>query len=124
MGSIDGVGNNPQAQAAQGPQQQQLTPEQKAALAKLHDAATQFEGVFIEMLMNAMQDTVPQQTLFGGDNSAEQTWQSMLNDERAQSMAKNGGFGLAQQLESQFRNQVLGDASQEAHVDVDKRIDP
>ena len=120
MAPIDPTAGTPQAQGAQQP----LTPEQKQALAKLHDAATQFEGVFMEMVMNAMQDTVPQQTLFGGDDSAEQTWQSMLNDERSQEMAKNGGFGLAQQLESQFRNQVLGDASKESKVDVDRRIDP
>lgn len=116
---IDPTGSNPQTQASQN-----LTPDQKQALAKLHDAATQFEGVFLEMLMNAMQDTVPQQSLFGGDNSAEQTWQSMLNDERAQAIAKNGSFGLAEQLENQMRNQVLTDASHEAHVDVDKRIEP
>lgn len=103
---------------------QNLTADQKAALGKLHDAATQFEGVFLEMLMNAMQDTVPEQSLFGGDNSAEQTWQSMLNDQRAQAIAKNGSLGLAAQLENQMRNQVLSDASHEAHVDVDKRTEP
>ncbi len=119
---IDPTAGNEQASGVK--PQQPLTPQQKQALAKLHDAATQFEGVFIEMLMNAMQETVPQQTLMGGDNSAEQTWQSMLNDERSQQMAKSGSFGLAQQLESQFRNQVLGDASHEANVDVDRRIEP
>ncbi len=116
---IDPVGSNPQAQSAQN-----LNADQKAALAKLHNVATQFEGVFLEMLMNSMQDTVPQQSLFGGDNSAEQTWQSMLNDERSQAIAKDGSFGLASQLENQLRNQVLGDASHEAHVDVDKRMEP
>jgi Rod binding domain-containing protein len=120
--ATDPIGSNPQANAANA--SQNLTDDQKAALAKLHTVATQFEGVFLEMLMNAMQDTVPQQTLFGGDNSAEQTWQSMLNDERAQAMSKNGGFGLAQQLENQMRNQVLGDAGHEAKVDVDKRMEP
>jgi Rod binding domain-containing protein len=103
---------------------QNLTDTQKAALAKLHTVAQQFEGVFLEMLMNAMQDTVPQQTIFGGDNSAEQTWQGMLNDERAQAMSKDGGFGLASQLENQMRSQVLGDATHEAKVDVDKRMEP
>ena len=58
---IDPVGGNPQAKPAQN-----LNADQKAALAKLHDVATQFEGVFLEMLMNSMQDTVPQQSLFGG----------------------------------------------------------
>jgi Rod binding domain-containing protein len=119
---IDPTGSNPQANAANA--SQNLTADQKAALAKLHTVATQFEGVFLEMLMNAMQDTVPQQSLFGGDNSAEQTWQSMLNDERAQAIAKDGSFGLAAQLENQMRNQVLGDASHEAKVDVDKRMEP
>jgi Rod binding domain-containing protein len=105
---------------------QQLTPQQQKALAKLHDAATQFEGVFVEMLMNAMQDTVPEQTIFGKEDSSEQTWQGMLNDERAQEMAKNGSFGLAKQLEEQMRNQVLADASHEANVDTDteRRIGP
>jgi len=117
---IDPTSSNPaQAQSAQN-----LTPVQKAALAKLHDAATQFEGVFLEMLMNAMQDTVPQQTIFGQQSASESTWQSMLNDERAQAIAKDGSFGLAQQLESQLRNQVLSDASQEAAVQVDGRIGP
>jgi len=121
--ATDPVGSNPQANA-QANASQNLTADQKAALAKLHTVATQFEGVFLEMLMNAMQDTVPQQSLFGGDNSAEQTWQSMLNDERSQAIAKDGSFGLASQLENQMRNQVLSDASHEAKVDVDKRMEP
>ena len=103
---------------------QNLTPEQKRALGNLHEAATQFEGVFAELLMNAMQETVPTGGIFGDQSMAEQTWQSMLNDERSQEMAKSGAFGLAKQLESEFRDQVLGDASREAHVDVDKRIEP
>lgn len=117
---IDPAGsNNAQAQSAQN-----LTPVQKAALAKLHDAATQFEGVFLEMLMNAMQDTVPEQSIFGQESSSESTWQSMLNDERSQAIAHSGSFGLAQQLEDQMRNQVLGDASKEANVNVEGRITP
>lgn len=123
MASIDPTGNTP-GQAAQSAANANLTPEQKQALAKLHDAATQFEGVFIEILMNAMQDTVPQQSIFGQEDSSEQTWQGMLNDERAQAMAKSGSFGLAKQLEEQLRPQVLGDAAQEAHTDVDRRIEP
>jgi Rod binding domain-containing protein len=105
---------------------QNLTPQQKQALAKLHDAATQFEGVFVEMLMNAMQDTVPEQSIFGQQDSSEQTWQGMLNDERSQEMAKNGSFGLAKQLEDQMRAQVLADANHEANVDTntERRIGP
>jgi Rod binding domain-containing protein len=120
MATIEPTGNNP-AQAAANTK---LTPEQKQALSKLHDAATQFEGVFLEILMNAMQDTVPEQSIYGQQDSSEQTWQGMLNDERAQAIAKSGSFGLAKQLEEQLRPQVLGDAAQEAHTDVDRRIEP
>ncbi|HEY5341987.1 MAG TPA: rod-binding protein [Candidatus Aquilonibacter sp.] len=121
MAAIDptGASGTPPAKATQ-----ELTATQKAALAKLHDAATQFEGVFLELLMNAMQDTVGQESIFGKENSSEQTWQGMLNDERSQAIAKSGAFGLAQQLEQQLRGQVLGDASKEAKSDVDGRIEP
>jgi Rod binding domain-containing protein len=114
MSRIEPTGNN----------DQNLTPVQKQALAKLHDAATKFEGVFMELLMNEMQSTVPQQTIFGQEDSSEQTWQGMLNDERAQAMAKSGQLGLAKQLEEQLRPEVLGDAASEAKADVDRRVQP
>jgi peptidoglycan hydrolase FlgJ len=117
---VDPTGSNSAANAADA----KLTPVQKQALAKLDDAAKQFEGVFLQILMTAMQDTVPKESIFGQDDSSEQTWQGMLNDERAQEIAKSGTFGLAQQLEEQLRPQVLGDAAQEAHTNVDRRIEP
>jgi len=103
---------------------QPLTPDQKEALAKLHDAATQFEGVFMQMLMSAMQDTVPKDSIFGQESDAEQTWSEMLNDQRAQAIAKEGGLGIGKVLEEQMRSQVLANAKQEAHVQVDGRTDP
>jgi Rod binding domain-containing protein len=115
-GDVNGVGNNPQPQ--------QLTPEQQQALKRLHEAATQFEGVFMEMVMNAMQDTVPKDSVFGTESASEETWQSMLNDERAQAIANSGSLGIGRVLEEQMRNQVLSDAHQEAHVDVNRRTEP
>jgi Rod binding domain-containing protein len=102
-----------------------LTPDQKQALAKLHEAATKFEGVFLEMVMSAMRETVPKDSIFGKDSaSAQETWQSMLDNEWSQGMAKSGGLGLAKQLETQLAPQVLNDAAQEAHTQVDGRIAP
>jgi flagellar protein FlgJ len=105
-------------------QTQPLTPEQKQALEKLHDAATQFEGVFLQMVMSAMQDTVPKDSIFGQESDAEQTWSEMLNNERSQAIAKQGGLGIGKVLEEQLRSQVLADAKQESHVQVDGRMDP
>lgn len=102
------------------PAAQPLTPVQKEALANLHQAATKLEGVFLQMVMSAMQDTIPKDSIFGKDDASQGTWTSMLNDERAQAMATQGGFGLAQSLESQLRARVLSDAGAESKADVDR----
>ena len=105
-------------------QQAQLTPDQKAALAKLHTAATQFEGVFLTMLFKAMHDTVPKTTLFGKDDNTESTFSGMLDDQRAQSLAQNGSLGIAKVMENQLRASVLADAHHEAGVHVESEIKP
>ena len=99
-----------------------ITAEQKKALDNLHQAATQFEGVFLQMVMSSMRETVPQSSIFGDDSGATKMWQSMLDDEYSQSMAKSGTFGLASQLERQMRPVVLGNAHTEAkaHVNIQK----
>jgi len=113
------------ASGAQPPAAQPLTAVQKTALAKLHDAATKFEGVFLEMVMSAMRDTVSKDSIFGKDSAgAQETWQGMLDNEYSQAMAKSGGLGLAKQLEEQLRPQVLGNAEAESHAQVDGRIAP
>lgn len=103
-----------------------LTNDQKKALANLHGAATQFEGVFLQMVMSSMRETVPQDSIFGKDSAqSQQTWQSMLDDEYSQQMAKSGGVGLAKQLENQMRNMVLHNAHAEAQASVnERRIEP
>lgn len=108
-----------------GPSGQPLTAEQKQALSRLHEATTQLEGVFLEMVMNSMQDTVGKESIFGQDDTqSETTWQSMLNNERAQDIAKSGTLGIGKVLEEQLKNQVLSDAPREAHTDVNQRIEP
>lgn len=107
-----------------GPAAAQLTPEQKAALEKLHSAATQFEGVFLNMLFKAMHDTVPKESIFGKDSSAEETFSGMLDEQRAQGMANTGSLGIAKVMEHQLRASVLADAHHEANVHVDKDLGP
>ena len=58
---------------------QPLTAEQKSALKRLHTAATQLEGVFLDQLFSAMRATVPKESLFGKESSAEETFQTMLD---------------------------------------------
>ncbi|MDQ2865190.1 MAG: rod-binding protein [Candidatus Eremiobacteraeota bacterium] len=103
---------------------QPLTAVQKQALQHLHDAAAQFEGVFLQMVMDAMNKTVPKDSIFGKESASEETWRGMLSDQQAQAIAKSGSMGIAKLLEDQLRAKVLGDAPQEAHSQVDGRIDP
>ena len=86
-----------------------LTADQQAALKKLHDAATQLEGVFTGMLFKEMHKTVPDDGgIFGKKSNAEAMWQDMLDEKQADAMAKTGSFGIAKMVEQQLRAQVLG----------------
>ncbi|MFN2448630.1 MAG: rod-binding protein [Candidatus Baltobacteraceae bacterium] len=101
-----------------------LDAQQKQALERLHTAATQLEGVFLNMLFGAMRQTVGKETLFVKEDNATETFQSMLDDQRSQSVAKSGAFGIARVLEEQLRSSVLSDASREAKTQVNKELDP
>ncbi|HUY82973.1 MAG TPA: rod-binding protein [Steroidobacteraceae bacterium] len=84
-----------------------LTAAQTAALKKLHDAATQLEGVFVGMLFKEMNSTLSKDTIFGKQTNADDTWQDMLAEKQADAIAKTGSFGIAKMVESQLRAQVL-----------------
>lgn len=118
MSGIDKMPNDVRAT------QPQLTADQQAALKRLHQAASQLEGVFVNMLMSEMQKTVPQQSIFGKESSSEQTWQEMLNSQRAEAIANSGTLGIAKVLEQQLRSQVLADAPHEKNVQVEGRTEP
>ncbi|MGH8164974.1 MAG: rod-binding protein [Rhodanobacteraceae bacterium] len=101
-----------------------LTPDQQAALKRLHQAATQLEGVFLNMLFKAMRDTVPQDTVFGTQSAGESTFQEMLDGQRADQMAQTGSFGVAKVLEAQLRASVLSDARRESKTQLPGAIEP
>jgi Rod binding domain-containing protein len=84
-----------------------LTPEQTAALKKLHDAATQLEGVFVGMLFKEMHEGQDKSDIFGKTSNADDTWNDMLDEKRADAIAKTGSFGIAKMVESQLRASVL-----------------
>lgn len=58
----------------------------------LQGAAQQFEAMFINMLMKSMRDATPQDGIF--DSEQTKLYQSMLDQQMAQTMAKRG-IGLA-----------------------------
>jgi Rod binding domain-containing protein len=99
MDSINGPGNAP------------LTADQTAALKKLHNAATQLEGVFVGMLFKQMHAGDDQKSdIFGEKSNAEKTWEDMLDEKRADAVAQTGAFGIAKVIENQLRASVIGTA--------------
>lgn len=104
IGSISGAAGAGQA----------LTPEQQKALKNLHNVATQFEGIFVGMLLHEMRKGESDQTIFGQKSNGEKIYEEMLDDQRAQALGSTGSFGIAGMLESQLRSAVLANAGREA----------
>jgi Rod binding domain-containing protein len=75
---------------------------------KLRAQAQDLEGVFLNLLTKEMFATAKSDNGFGG-GFGEETWRSMQAEQLANTMAQNGGLGIA--------DQILGDmiALQEAN---------
>lgn len=69
-------------------------PVASALNAKAKDAAQNFEAVFLNTMFNSMYTGIDGDGPFGG-SGATGVWRSMLTDQYARSVAKNGGVGIA-----------------------------
>ena len=78
------------------------TPKQK----ELKAAAQQFEAVFMQQLLDAMEATVNREEGFMDGGEAEKTFRGMLTQETASHISKQAGrgFGLA---ESVYQQSIL-----------------
>lgn len=95
---------NPAAPAAP------LTAAQQSALKKLHTASQQLEGVFVDMLFKEMRNGSPDVSITGKVSESEKTWNEMLDQARADQLAKSGSLGIARMIEAQMRASVLATA--------------
>ena len=82
------------------------SPEEKEQ--KLRRACEKFEAVFISKLWKEMRNTVPKDGLT--DRKREEQYLSMFDREFAETMARNGGIGLADMIYEQLGDK-LRDAS-------------
>ncbi|MDK6079695.1 flagellar assembly peptidoglycan hydrolase FlgJ [Massilia varians] len=73
--------------------------------AALNEAATQFEAMFINMMMKSMRDATPQEGML--DNQQSKMFTSMLDQQMSQNLAKRG-MGLADVLTRQLSANQLG----------------
>lgn len=73
--------------------------------AGLHAAAKQFEAMFLNMMLKSMRDATPQNGPF--DSEQTKLYQSMLDQQLAQTLAARGATGLAAMLEKQLGRDLL-----------------
>jgi flagellar protein FlgJ len=80
--------------------------------AALQGAAKQFEALFLNMVLKSMRDASPQDGLF--DNEQTRLYQSMLDQQLAQTLSARGATGLAAMLEKQLGRNLIrpGDDAQ------------
>lgn len=71
-----------------------VSPQQ---MQRLRAQAEEMEGVFLNMLTKQMFSGLKSDGNFGG-GFGEETWRSMQAEELANTMARNGGVGIADQL--------------------------
>jgi peptidoglycan hydrolase FlgJ len=72
-----------------------VTPHQ---LSRIRTQAQELEGVFLNMLTKEMFAGIKTDDQNFGGGFGEETWRSMQSEQLANSMAQNGGIGLADQL--------------------------
>ena len=73
-----------------------------AQMQRMRQQAEELEGVFLNMLTKEMFATVKGDETFGGGGFGEETWRSMQAEQLANSIAKSGGVGIADDLMSQM----------------------
>ncbi|UTW54186.1 rod-binding protein [Kordiimonas sp. SCSIO 12610] len=74
-------------------------------------AAEQFEAVFISQFLSPIFETLPTDGPFGGGH-AESVYRGFMVEELGKSIAKNGGFGIADTVYKEIlRLQTDGDAA-------------
>ncbi len=70
---------------------------------ELYKQAQEFESIFVKMMLSEMRKSVEKSGMIDG-GMAEDIFSDMLYDEYAQSMTKNAGFGLADQVYRQLNS--------------------
>jgi len=69
---------------------------------KLFEQCREFESIFVKMMLKEMRKSVDKSDSLLSGGWAEEIYSDMLDDQYSASIAKNAGFGLAEQLYKQL----------------------
>lgn len=92
--------------------EQKLRNVEKAATQKggeeeLRQVSRDLEAIFLRMLIDSMQKTVPESSLFG-QSSGMETFRGMYNDQLADQMSRSSSIGLADMIYRQLSRDGYG----------------
>lgn len=65
---------------------------------KLYEKSLELESYFVKIMLNSMRSTLGKNSLYGETSYANKMYEDMMYDELANTMTKNAGFGLADQI--------------------------
>jgi Rod binding domain-containing protein len=82
------------------------TPTQKVELGKLKKLSSEYESFFMKEVISSMRQTVQKGGNLDGGN-AEEIFTSMMDDQLAGSMSKQGNSGIAQELYNRLSKTYL-----------------
>lgn len=85
----------------------------KSNSAALHKACQQFEAILLGSMFKEMRAAVPTDGLLGDDN-AQKTYQSLMDQEIASELAKNQSVGIAENIYRQLAPQIEKQDPQDA----------
>ncbi len=77
----------------------------------LKEAAKQFEGMFLQMMLKSMRDATPQDGMFNSD--ATRFYTSVLDQQLATQLGSSGQLGFARQIENQLGRVMTRNAAGE-----------
>lgn len=93
----------------------------------LDDVASQFESLFVQMMLKSMRDATIEGGLF--DSNQLELYQQMFDQQISLDISQNGGVGLAETLSSQLGGQQTAAAQQptglqQTTIDQTKPVEP
>ena len=74
---------------------------------ELYEQSLELENYMVKMMLSSMRSTIQHTSLSGDDNSyARDMYEDMMYDNLAESLTKNAGFGLADQIYIELSGQA------------------
>lgn len=81
---------------------------------ELREATDELEAIFLNMMMKTMRESIPDSEGIFKKSEAEETFQTMLDEEYTKNMSEAGGIGISDMIFDQFQKYLYNDEEKQA----------